>query len=123
MHVRTLAHVPDSGGELPRDEYLARLGVVLREARKAADYTQIEMAEWIGVNAGTFTRWEDGRNGISAYDLARLINRYGIDPDLALNPPASLVEVRRRLSEMAERAADAVRKGLTQPHETDAEPS
>lgn len=107
-----------------RDEYLARLGVVLQLARKAARYTQEEMATWMGVDPSAFTRWEAGRNALSAYDLARLVHRYGCDPDLALNPPASKIEVKQRLGPVADAAREATRLGLVEPlDEDDGEPS
>jgi transcriptional regulator with XRE-family HTH domain len=86
---------------------LLRLGVVLEMARKAAGYTQEQAALEMGVNPAAFTRWEAGKNGVSAYDLARLIRLFGFDADLALNPPASKLEIRRRLG----RVAAAVRRG------------
>lgn len=111
----TLADVPESDIFLGREEYLSRLGVVLQLARKAARYTQEDMASWMGMNPTSFTRWEDGRNAISAYDLARLVHRYGFDPDLAFNPPSSKVEIRRRLGPVGDAARRAVRRGQLHP--------
>lgn len=113
--VRRVRLVPESDSFVDRDEYLARLGVVLQLARKSARYTQADMATWMGVDESAFTRWEAGRNALSAYDLARLVFRYGFDPDLALNPPSSKVEIRRRLGPVADAARRAVRRGLSQP--------
>lgn len=113
--IRSVAAVPDSDKFVDRDEYLARLGVVLQLARKAAGYTQEEMGDWMQVDPSAFTRWEAGRNALSAYDLARLIHRYGFDADLAFNPPTSKVEIRRRLGPVAAAARAGVRAGLLRP--------
>jgi ribosome-binding protein aMBF1 (putative translation factor) len=45
-----------------REEYLARLGLVLRLGRKAAGLRQEEAAARLGVNSRAFTRWEAGDN-------------------------------------------------------------
>lgn len=107
-----MARVPDSDRFVDRDEYLARLGVVLQLARKEAGYTQEEMATWMQVDPSAFTRWEAGRNALSAFDLARLVSRYGFDPDLALNPPSSKIEIRSRLGKVAAAARRATKRGL-----------
>lgn len=96
---------------LSREEYLSRLGQVLQLARKAAGQTQEDTAAWMGMNTASSTRWEDGRNAIGAYDLARLVFRYDFDPDLAVNPPASKVEIRKRLGPVADAARRSVRRG------------
>lgn len=107
--------VQETGRFVDRDEYLSRLGVVLQMARKAAKLTQEEMATRLEVDPSAFTRWEAGRNALSAYDLARLVFNYGFDPDLALNPPTSKVEIRKRLEPVADAARAAVRRGVLKP--------
>lgn len=104
-----------------REEFHARLGVVLELARKAAGVKQTDAAATLGMNPVSFTRWESGATGISAYDLARLVRLYGleIDADLVLNPPASKVEIRRRLEPIAQAAQRAVRRGLLRPLDED----
>lgn len=104
--------------DLDREEYAARLGVVLQLARKNARLSQIQAGGRLGgVTPVSFTRWEAGTTGISAYDLARLVQLYGldVDADLVLSPPASKVEIRRRLSEIAQAAQRATRRALLRP--------
>lgn len=86
-------------------------------ARKAARVTQVVAAKTIKMTPVSFTRWESGATGISAYELARLVQLYGLDVDLALvmDPPASKVEIRRRLEPIARAAQAAVRRGLQHP--------
>lgn len=107
--------VRESDSFVERQEWLDRLGVVLREARKAAGYTQARAAIWMSVDESAFTRWEDGRNALSAYDLARLVYLYGFDPDLAVNPPRSKAEIRRRLGPVADAVRRAGKRGLLRP--------
>lgn len=109
--------------DLDREEYHARLGVVLQMARKAVKVKQADAARRLGMNPVSFTRWEAGTNGIGAYELARLVRMYGleIDADLVLNPPASKVEIRRRLEPIAAAAQRALRRGLLRPLDDDPE--
>jgi transcriptional regulator with XRE-family HTH domain len=115
--LHSLADVQEPSIDLDREEYMARLGVVLQLARKAARIAQTKAAERLGMTPVSFTRWESGTTGISAYDLARLVRLYGleIDADLVLNPPASKVEIRRRLAPIAAAAQRAMRRGLLRP--------
>jgi hypothetical protein len=114
----SLADMPDSDPPQDMEEYLSRLGVVLQIARKEwADISQVDAAKAMGMSAAAFTRWEQGRNKISAYDLARLVRLYDFDPDLAINPPSSKVEIRRRLGIVGGAARGAVRRALQRPLE------
>lgn len=92
-----------------REEYLARLGLVLGLARRARRLTQEDAAEALGVSPASLSRWEKGQTGLSAWDLSRLVRLYGLgfDSELVLNPPASIVEIRRRVSRLAEAAGEA----------------
>lgn len=120
--LRSLTDMPDSNTDDDRAEYLTRLGTVLKEARKVAGMSQEVAAAHVGMSTGTFTRWEAGENGISAYDLRRLILLYDFDPDLAVNPPASKVAIRRRLGPLADRARRAIHPDLPPPPADDDEP-
>lgn len=112
--LHNLADVQEPLSDLAREEYASRLGVVLQLARKAAGIKQTDAAARMGISAVSFTRWESGSTGISAYDLARLVRLYGLNVDaaLVLNPPASKVEIRRRLEPIAQGAQRAIRRGL-----------
>lgn len=115
--LRIVGDMPDSDVRDDLAEYGYRLGVVLALARKAVTpkLRQEDAAARLGMAPDTISRWENGENKISAYDLSRLVRLYGFDPDLALNPPASKVEVKRRLGPVADAARQAVRQGLTKP--------
>lgn len=113
--VHIVADVQESDTTDDLEEYSARLGVVLQLARRSARFSQVEAAPLMGMSTASFTRWEQGQSKISAYDLARLVRLYQFDPDLAINPPASKVEIRRRLGPVADAARGAVRRGLLQP--------
>lgn len=105
--------------DVDREEYLSRLGLVLKLARNNAGLTQQEAARMMGGSTVSFTRWEKGETGMSAYDLARLVRIYGLEYDaaLVLDPPASRVEIKRRLSPVAKAAAEATRRAVLRPLE------
>lgn len=111
--IRSLADMPDS--DTDRIEYLSRLGTVLQLARRHIKMSQETAAQKMGVNPSAFTRWEDGRNSISAYDLVRLIRLYDFDPDLAVNPPSSKVEIRRRLGAVSASVRRAAKRAQLRP--------
>lgn len=113
--VRSLTDMHESNADGDRDEYLSRLGVVLQLARKHAKLSQEAAATKMGLSPATFTRWEAGDTAISAYDLVRLVRLYELDPDLAFNPPASRVEIRRRLGPVSAAARRAVRRAQLRP--------
>lgn len=113
--LRSLTDMTDSGTDEEREEYLARLGMVLYIARRFAGFSQEQAAAEIGMSAAAIGRWEGGKNGISAFDLMRLIRLYHFDPDLAANPPASKVEIRKRLGDVPRSAAAAAKRGLLHP--------
>lgn len=95
-----------------REDYLTRLGVVLREARKAADLTQEVVADKLDVSTAAIGRWENGANAMKAYDLVRLVRLYGCDPDLVVKPPTSVLRIRRRLGPVSDHARLATLRAL-----------
>lgn len=115
--LHSLADVQEPLTDLAREEYAARLGVVLQMARKAAKVKQADAAKRMGMAPVSFTRWEAGATGMSAYDLARLVQMYGLafDAALVLDPPTSKVEIRRRLEPIAQAALRAARHGVLRP--------
>lgn len=113
--MRSLTDMPDSDIGADREEFSSRLGIVLAMARKAAGITQEEAAAKLEMSAAAIGRWEAGANKVSGYDLVRLIRLYKFDPDLAVNPPASRVEIRKRLEPVGERARRAVRNAVLRP--------
>lgn len=116
--LHNLADVQESDIGFDREEYAARLGVVLQLARKARGLSQVQAgAQLGGVTPVSFTRWESGTTGLSAYDLARLVHLYGldVDADLVLKPPASKIEIKRRLSAVAQSAQRATRRAILRP--------
>lgn len=114
LHSLTGVQESDSAAQ---EDFRFWLGVVLREARKAAKVKQKAAAAAIGMNPASFTRWEAGGTGISAYDLARLVAVYGLDVDamLVLDPPHSKAEIKRRLQPVAQAAQRGIRRGLLRP--------
>lgn len=116
-----LADMPESDIDGDREEFVSRLGVVLGLARKAAGLTQENAASTLKMSADAIGRWENGQNKISGYDLVRLIRLYDFDPDLAVNPPASKPEIRRRLGPVPTRAQRAIRRGQLRPLQDDGE--
>jgi transcriptional regulator with XRE-family HTH domain len=64
-------------GESSEDaEYRRRVGNVLAKMRHAADLTQLEAGEAIGVDMQTISRWENGHRAVRVTDLAKMVRLY-----------------------------------------------
>lgn len=74
------AHSRDGGGahHIP-DLSRARIGSWLQTVRLAADKTQREAADFLGVEKQTVSNWETGRHPIRAEDMLRLVVYYKAD--------------------------------------------
>ena len=59
-------------------ELLARLGTRFRGIRHAAGKTQEQVAEALGIQPTTLSRWERGRVGLSLFVLAKAADYFGI---------------------------------------------
>ncbi len=69
-----LIGVRSPGASVPpkKSQYYVRLGARIRAAREAANITQSELAERIGVTSSAVTMWEGGARAISIEYLDRL---------------------------------------------------
>lgn len=76
-----------------RDAFKLRLGYALKEARKQAGLIQEDVAEFMGIDNDTVSRWETAGREIRVYDLARLVDRYQVMGDLFLHPPERITDV------------------------------
>lgn len=56
----------------------------LKEARKAAGLTQIDVAKEIGLSQGQYSAWENGRAKIDAHSMSRLASMFGVTVDYLL---------------------------------------
>ena len=56
----------------------------LKEARKAAGLTQIEVAKAIGLSQGQYSAWENGHAKIDGQSMARLASLFGVSLDFLL---------------------------------------
>lgn len=93
----------------------------LREARKAAGYTQRDVYEWLGVRQSTFSAWETGQGEPSVEVFLRLCQKYEIQ-DIAgyfLPNPKTGETVRQleptfvsKMLSLPKRSQDAVRHCL-----------
>lgn len=54
------------------------LKVTLPYYRKLFNYTQSEIADFIGVDRTTYGAWEIGKNGVDIITLKRIANQYGV---------------------------------------------
>jgi transcriptional regulator with XRE-family HTH domain len=57
---------------------------LVREARRRAGLTQVELAERAGTGQPTVARWESGRTAISVDDVVRLVRLCGLDVEFHL---------------------------------------
>lgn len=83
-----------------------RLGRTIAKKRKAAGYTQEEVAEQLGIGTEAFSRIERGINGASVFKLFEMADLFECGVE------TFLVEGSRRPSEQAERMAQML-KGLS----------
>ena len=61
-------------------------GDLIREARRRAGLTQLELAERAGTSQSGVARWESGRTAVSLDDVMRLVRLCGFDLELVLLP-------------------------------------
>lgn len=64
------------------NESIIRLGNELQNEREKAGITLREMAVKLDVDNSTISKWETGKNKISAVDLLRYLKVLDIKPDL-----------------------------------------
>lgn len=70
----------------------ADLGEVVREARRSADLTQVQLASRLGVSRRTVVRMEAGEPGVSVETAIQALGECGVA--LAAIPRGSTVSVR-----------------------------
>jgi transcriptional regulator with XRE-family HTH domain len=63
-------------------------GSVLREARRRAGLSQVELARRAGVTQSVVSAYESGARQPSVPTLARLVGATGFELELQLRPPA-----------------------------------
>lgn len=72
-----------------------QLGRALQTARKAEGMTQEDVADHLGVDAQTLSRWETGVNSMKAFDLVRLADHIRMPPGWIIKPPDSIAVLAR----------------------------
>lgn len=104
-----LLTVPEVGTDAERATFRRLLGETLQAFRKAHGLSQQEVADYLGVEVETVGRWERGTREPKAYELRRLMDRFGADPDWLLSPTDSTIERDRRTAMLREVASAAAR--------------
>lgn len=56
----------------------------LKEARKAAGLTQVEVAKQLGINQNTYSYWENGRSKIDNVSISKLATIFNVSIDYLL---------------------------------------
>ena len=64
---------------MSKDLVYTELGRNIRDARKASDFKQTQLAEIIGVSRTSLTNVECGRQGLSVFQLLSLADALGIE--------------------------------------------
>lgn len=98
-----------SVGRMAEDDYLRRLGAVVRAARRARGWGQEELAERLGRDKNSISRWERGATSLSAYNLVQLWEALEIPAAWLLEPTDSISELDRRVEELRRVAAEGAR--------------
>lgn len=95
------------------------VGAQVAQARRALGLTQRELADTLGMSRSMLAMFETGQNGISAYQLLRIIEQLGVTDVMPISEPdtevskrcrAQQVEIRRLrqvLDQVRELTADA----------------
>jgi len=94
---------------VPEDDYLRRLGAVVREARKLRGWSQEDLGERVNRDKNSISRWERGATSLSAYDLVQLWQALEVPADWLLDPTDSISEIDRRIAHLRRAAAEAAR--------------
>lgn len=63
--------------------------ISMKAARVTANYTQVQMAQMMGVTVGTVSNWEKDKCDISARQFARFCEIVGVSRDDILLPKLS----------------------------------
>jgi repressor LexA len=66
----------------------------LKDVRKAAGYTQAEVAEYIGLSQPQYSAWENGRSKIDHVSLARLADLFNCTVDALIDRPQRSTSLR-----------------------------
>lgn len=93
-----------------RDNFHKELGNRLRMARKAKNYNQEELAEWLGITGPAYSAKERGDTGFSGNDIRILCKKLNVTPnyiygwatenrDREAELVASMEELRRKMSD------------------------
>ncbi len=59
---------------------LVAIGERLAEAREGAGLTRQQLAAFVGINKGTYDRWEQGTSNPSGLQLLRVMVTLGVNP-------------------------------------------
>ena len=60
-------------------------GVDIRDARKRAGFTQVQLSEATGIDQASISRMENGRQGISLAHLQRIAGALGVEPGVLVS--------------------------------------
>lgn len=85
--------------------------LLVREARRRAGLSQVELAAKLGVSRGRVSGWETGRVRVTFGDAERVFEACGLDLEVALRPRD--YETRARLAEFARLSPDELVDQLT----------
>ena len=96
----TVLSVPKTDPD--RIAFRRRLGHTLVRLREFAGMTQEDVAGELGIDADSLSRWENAKNELRVWDLARLAKLYGAQADWLLDPTDSITELDLRLRQRAD---------------------
>jgi uncharacterized protein len=93
----------------------------LREARKRAGLTQVELARRARTSQATISAYENGRKDPSVATLARLLAVMGSRLEVVQGPPKALMPSRRELARRGRQLISAIERMEALPHSFDDE--
>jgi transcriptional regulator with XRE-family HTH domain len=112
------------GCKVVKSRLKEQIGTQIRQERKRRGFNQAQLAERLGVDIGTVSRWETGKNAPTGAQLAALKDAFGVSGDFFEEGPteapieteALLETIRRQQAEIRElRLRPAAPPGPTLP--------
>ena len=69
-------------------DFKKQVGEALKKARKEKGLTMVQLAELMGKDRVTITRYESGKQNLSIETINEICKALKVSPELIINPPS-----------------------------------